>query len=274
MAQKTKLPAGYENNPFTIAVSGISLLFDLAKGVAFLLVAFAVLNVFQGILPPADSTANENMFISLQNTIAGWTLGDWTFAIGASGIVILAVLLISALFGGVMAYTSLHLSRGETVGLGEAFRVAFERLWSFLWLQIIIFVKIVLWSLLLIVPGIIMATRYSLASVVFFDDKKGHRGNAAIQESIRLTRGAWITTYGANTLFNFITFGVITSIVTTGVNAVLYRQYDKLDENKPEAHLLSWLALVLPFALLLILILLGIFVLFVMSATGTRLFSE
>lgn len=265
MAKKAvKVPTNYENNPFFIAINGITLLFNLARGVAFLLVALSVVGLFNGQWSP-DTANDDAAWDNFWHTFSGWSVESWLLAIGGFVIVGLAVLLIAALFGGVSAYTSAQLAKNKQVGLGEAFHVAFDNLWSFLWLQIIIFVKLVLWTLLFIVPGIIMATRYSLASVAFFDEDKKLRGDAAIKESIRLTRGAWITTYGANALFNFITLGIISPIVTVGVNAVLYRQFDKLDDKKPDAHWLSWIALVVPFALLGLLL---AFVLFLVLFVG------
>lgn len=270
MAKNSKLPANYENNPFFIAVNGISLIFNLARGVAFLLVAIAILGIYRGDVTTGDSKTGEEIANTVSATIAGWQMHELLLAIAGVGIVVLAILLVAALFGGVAAYTSAKIARNETVGLGEAFRVAFDHLWSFLWLQIILFVKILLWSLLFIVPGIIMATRYSLASVAFFDEKKNLRGNAAIKESIRMTRGAWITTYGANALFNFITFGVISSLVTTGANAILYRQFDKLGDKKPDAHWLSWVALVLPFAILTLLFIFFFFLVVIAGVSGAQ----
>ena len=156
-----------------------------------------------------------------------------------------------ALFGGVSSYVSARIARDEPVRLREAFRVAFENLWAYLWLQIIIFVKVALWSLLLVIPGIIMSVRYSLAGVAFYDDKKHLRGNAAVKESLRLTKNGWLTTFASNTLFNLITLGAIGSIISTSVNAMLYKQFDKAGAKKPEAHWLSWATLLIPIILVI-----------------------
>lgn len=272
MAEQTNLPKNYENNPFFIATKGLNLLFDLARGVAIFLIIVAVLGFFGGF--PSSTPTNDDEWNGLSSTVTAWTPSEWTFAIGGTIIVILAVLLIAALFGGVSAYTSAQIAKGKKVGFGEAFRVAFEHLWSFLWLQIIIFVKLFLWTLLLIIPGIIMAVRYSLASVAFYDDDKNLRGNAAIKESLRLTRGAWFTTFAGNTLFNLITFGIISSLVTTGSNAILYRQFDKLGDKKPAAHWLSFVTLALPFVLFGLLLLLILFMVVVIGLTGATLFKN
>lgn len=238
----------YENNPFFIASNGITLLFNLAQGVAVMLVIFSVLGLFGNAFSPDSSSDTSNNTVT--TLFQGWGSSEWLLFAGAAGIIGLAAIMIGALFSGVNAYTSARLSQGEEVAIREAFRESFDKLWSFIWLQIIIFVKVLLWGLLFIIPGIIMAVRYSLANVAFFDDTKNLRGNAAIKESLYLTRGAWITTYAATALFNALTLGAISSIISTGVNAILYRQYQEAGDKKPAAHWLSWLALVLPFAIL------------------------
>ena len=236
----------YENNPFFVASNGITMLFNSARGVAILMLVLALINLFGN---RADNSSEpEKLWNDVVSTVTPWSLNDWLLAIGSGLIIGLAFLMISALLGGVSAYTSYKLSQGEEVKLSHAFRVAFDNLWSFLWLQIIVFVKVILWSLLLIVPGIIMAFRYSLASTAFFDERKHFRGNDAVKESLRLTKGAWITTFSSNMLFNILSFGVLSTVVSTSVNAVLYRQFGDLkDTKKPDAHWLSWLTLALPF---------------------------
>lgn len=268
MAKKST-SAPYENNPFFVATNGISLIFDLARGVAILFLVLSVLGLFRGNWT-ADTQNDSEALDALSATVSGWTVETWLLVIGGVAVVTLALMLISALFGGVSAYSSYRLSRHEPVGFQEAFRVSFDNLWSFLWLQIIITVKLVLWTLLFIIPGIIMATKYSLASVVFFDDTKNMRGNTAIKESIRLTKNAWLTTFGSQSLLNFITFGVIASLVTTGVNAILYRQYQKVGDKKPAAHWLSWLALILPFTILFLFLALVVILAVATDINGRR----
>jgi hypothetical protein len=245
----SKLPKKhYENNPFFIASSGITLLFNLAQGVAIMLIILSVIGLFSNAFSPGPSdTSSSNDFVGI---FQGWGFEEWLLFGIATFVISLAALMITSLFAGVSAYTSAQLAHGDEVSIKVAFREAFDKLWSFIWLQIIIFVKVLLWSLLLVVPGIIMAIRYSLANVAFFDDTKNLRGNEAIKESLRLTRGAWITTYAASFLFNILTLFAISNVVSVGVNAVLYKQYQEAGDKKPDAHWLSWVTLVMPFALL------------------------
>lgn len=271
MATQTKLPKDYENNPFFIATKGLSKLFNLALGVGIVLVALSLILSFSGgPSVPMNDDGSPNVE-QINQTFTGWSTDEWITAAGAVTIIGAAILLLAALFGGVSAYTSAQLARDKKVSLNDAFKVAFDNLWPFLWLQIIIFVKLLLWTLLFIVPGIIMSIRYSLSSVAFFD--KGLRGNAAIKESLRLTKGAWFTTFAGNALLNYMTLGVISWVIATGANAVLYRQYSQLGETKPAAHWLSWFTFFLPIILVALLIFILIVVISALAAAGVN-FSE
>lgn len=256
MVQKktsTKQPTvKYENNPFFVAGNGITRLFDYARGVAVLLLVLSILSFVFGGVPNNDGNTSPQpkTWEEFTAPVAGWTANEWVLAVGAVVIIGLALVMISSLFSAMSAYTSWKLSKGDSVKVGEAFHAAFDNLWGFIWLQIILFVKVVLWSLLFVIPGIYFAFRYTLAGVAFFDDKKNLRGNAAIKESLRLTKGGWLTTFSSNTLFNILTFGILSPIITTGVNTVLYRQFDALGSKpKPSAHWLTWVTLALPLML-------------------------
>lgn len=265
MAQKTTAATkksttvrNYENNPFKLALTGLNLVINKAKGVAILLIVLSIISVFSSMRPDSNTTLSDD--IEQFGTVAKMmSPAQWAVAIGAIVVVALGILFISSMIGGISAYASARIAKGHEVKLSEAFHAVLERFFSFIWLQIIQGVKIFLWSLLLIVPGIIMAIRYSLANVAFFD--KGLTGNAAIKESLRLTKGAWLTTFASQTLFNMATLGVISELVNTGAKSLLYRQLIqfKNGEAKPDAHILSWITLLLPFAL----ILLAFFVIFV-----------
>lgn len=245
MPEKKKTNETYENNPFTIALQGINLLFNKARGVAILLLVVSVISVMSNGSRDIDKGDDKGM------DMPSWSPEQWAMFGAIFAIVILALLFIGSMISGISAYTSAQLAKGNTVSLKEAFNAVLERFFSYIWLQIITTVKILLWTLLLIVPGIIMAFRYSLANVAFFD--KELRGNAAIKESLQLTKGAWLTTFASQTLFSIITLGIIGELVTAGARAVLYRQLSTIKEGaKPEAHILSWLTLFIPFGLLML----------------------
>jgi hypothetical protein len=253
MPRKSTSVAKYQNNPFFVAADGISLIFNLARGLGVVLIVISVFGSFDGNL------SDKKDWNEFGRTLGAWTAADWLIAAASITIILLAVSLIFALFSGASSYASWQLSQGRKVSIKEAFSTAFDHLWSYLLLQLIIFGKLFLWTLLFILPGIYMTFRYSLAGVVFFDEKKKLRGNDAIKESLRLTKGAWLTTFASNMLFNLLTFGMLSNLIATGANAVLYRQFDDLgNKEKPKAHWLSWVTLAIPIVVLVLVVIFAI----------------
>lgn len=243
----------YINNPLKIAVDGAKLVFQKAPMVAIVLAILSALGAgsysSNQATPPVEGggvvdAAIDPIMIAVLIVVAA------VFLFGA--------LVVGSIITGIFAYTAAEVAKGRDVSFKQAAKATLDRLWSFVWLQILTVAKILLWTLLFIVPGIIMAVRYSLANLSFFDDSKKLTGNAAIKDSLALTKGAWITTFGAQVFFNIITLGLISPIVDTGSKAMLYRQFSALQKantSKPKPHALSWVTL-------------GLFVLIIVVAVG------
>ncbi len=236
----------YINNPFTIVLKGMELLFKMATPVAILLVILTVfLAPSYGSTNTAPTTTNEPI------TTLGTPMLDATaMALIIAFVAVLAfgLLILGSFVTGIASYTAVELARGNQVTLKQAAKATLDRLWSFVWLQLLTGIKVLLWLLLFIVPGIIMAVRYSLANLSFFDEDKKYRGNAALQDSIALTKGAWTTTFGAQAFFNIITFGLIGLLIEVASKTVLYRQLSTAKKNGdeiPAPHWLSYAALAL-----------------------------
>ena len=276
MAQQTSSKS-YQNNPFYIALEGLTTFFKKAQSVAILMIVLSALAFFgNGISSVRDAVSGDrsNTQVQLQDKDVQRQVQDTYNALPLAGWVILGVIVATILFivilvgvviSGISDYTAARLALGHETNLGEAFKEVFAHIGSYLWLQIIVGVKIFLWSLLLIVPGLIMAVRYSLAGTSFF--AKGTRGNKAVKHSLELTKGAWLTTFAANGLWNMITFGAIDPLLRPGTNAVLYRQFSTTKE-KPAAHWLSWLTLLLPIVLAVLFILFVLLVVVVLASTS------
>lgn len=91
------------------------------------------------------------------------------------------------------------------------FKETKKTIWSYIGLTILTSVFILLWALLLIIPGIIYSVFYSLAVFAFFfEDKKGM---AAIRRSKELVKGYWWPVFGRICFLTLIfwIFGVIIS---------------------------------------------------------------
>jgi hypothetical protein len=201
----------YENNPFFIASNGLTLFFNLAKSVAIFLLVLSLLSIVLNMFSNAgekDGMKSEAQIKQVIDSFSGYSLEHWLTVGGIALIIVVTVMLISALINGIAAHASVQVAKGKKVTLAESFHATLDHIWEFVWLRIVVNVKIFLWTLLFIVPGVIMSVRYSLANQVFFDENKTLRGNAAVKESIRLTRGAWLTTFAAPALFNLVTLGI------------------------------------------------------------------
>lgn len=275
MAQKhPRTPSHpYENNPFFIGLNGLRLFFGSAQSVAVYAIVLAVIAfLYKTAVNVADVLNNSGSptnYRTDRQTSYDFVSQD-PGRIVVAGIVIASiifiVILIALLLNGVLEYAGARLALGKKVDLAEAFKEVLKELGGYLWMNIIMFVKIFLWSLLFIVPGIIMAVRYQLAGTVYFAE--GKHGNAAIKRSLDLTRGAWFTTFAGYGLWNLMTFNVMPSVLRPGQSAILYRQLrDVTDAGtaKPPAHWLSWLTFFVPIVLMFLFILFFVFIYLVVT---------
>lgn len=223
----------YINNPFWIGVKGINLLFLKAQGIAILVTVISVLSVTRQL-----NINTEQPAAGAEPTLPTFTPELIALIASIAVVTLLTFFVIGTLIRGVAAYGAAQAAVDKEATFTEAFRAVIANFGSLLWLQLLMAVKILGWSLLFIIPGIIMAVRYSLANVVFFN--KGLRGNAAIKESMALTKGSWVTTFAGQTLMSIITLGVLDFLVRTGSSAILYRQFDAVpQEERPKSHGLS-----------------------------------
>lgn len=266
---KTTLP--YINNPFFIAIEGIRRFFIHALAAAVLLVVLSASNTINpGAFAPTPAT-DDQMDSTSSEVVPGPELTlDPAILItfGIIALVILAALVvIGTILGGIIYYSAARVSNNEHASLKDAWRATRDNFGAFLWLQILMGLKLLAWTLLFIVPGVIMYYRYSLASISFFD--KGLRGNAAIKDSLALTKGSWLTTFASQTLFTIVSLGTLSTLVTVSASAILYRQFsDTPLAQRPKTHELSVATLIISIAFTS-LIILGLSVALFSYAMGT-----
>lgn len=256
----------YTSNPLKLAVDGTKLLFQKAPMVAIVLAVFAALSARSGFNDPATAPAGDPPAPGSPELDTTMIIFFVIFGL----VVLFGVLVLSAILTGISSYTAAEIAKGREVSFKQAARATFDRLWSFVGLQLLIIAKVILWSLLFIVPGIVMAFRYSLANLSFFDDTKKLKGNAAIKDSIALTKNAWVTTFGTQAFFNIITLGLITPIVDTGSKAALYQQFTALEKagaEKPKPHTLSYVAIAI--SVVIAIIALGLLVALISGGAST-----
>lgn len=97
----------------------------------------------------------------------------------------------------------------------DIFRSTYRQFWPYLGLVLLTTVFVLLWSLLLIIPGIIFSILYSLVVYVYFFE--GKRGMKAIKRSVRLVKGYWWPVFG-----RFLFLGIILWLFTVIISTPMY----------------------------------------------------
>lgn len=111
---------------------------------------------------------------------------------------------LAALYFSIRAYAGIFLlvKKNYEGKEKDIFKETKNYFWPYLGLSLLTAVFVLLWTLLLIIPGIIYSILYSFAVYAFFfEDKKGL---AAIKRSVQLAKGYWWAIFG-----RFLVLGVL-----------------------------------------------------------------
>lgn len=143
-----------------------------------------------------------------------WQAGNLNGAARISLTVIASLALVMAIYYAIRAYIGsfLLVKKGYEGREKDVFKETKNYFWPYLWLTILTTVFILLWSLLLIIPGIIASIFYSFAIyALFFDDKRGMK---AIKRSVQLVKGYWWAIFGRLLVLGILVwiFSVIISL--------------------------------------------------------------
>lgn len=253
-AKKSTTTESPENpyNPFFITLNGITSLFANALSVGIVILLISAVGTMTSSIMRSDSSNGSDTAKQLYDEITTMTVNEW-LVVGAIVLIItLFGMVVSTMLHGIQSYTAMRLSKGEKTTISEAFNAVLSQFGNYFVLYLWMNIKIALWTLLFIVPGVIAYYRYSFAGIVFFD--KGLRHEHAIKESRRLSKGGLMTLFASDALFNMITLGYINTVITLASRSELYRNYSHLDaakQQKPSIHWLSWVTLALPFVFIL-----------------------
>lgn len=277
-----KPAAEYENNPILIGINGLKLFFGSSRSIAIyslvitFLMVVSVFIVFVGSIINGLSMSEAELRAMERSDAQSWerflnpatpmaVIGPVAREVAIN----LLILVVSLLLFGVLEYAAARNAMGQKAELKEGFRTVLSEFPAYLWLYVLMSVKLLLWTLLFIIPGFIMFYRYILSGTVFFAE--GKRGNAAIKRSAELTKGAWLTTFAGTSIWLMISQGLGSYVFAPGSLAVLYAQLKAPTDTgvaKPKAHILSWLTLLIPIALIILFILfVGAIVLLTLNST-------
>jgi len=134
------------------------------------------------------------------NALKGrWMIGIGAFFLAAliqsaantfPGMAFLSGLLLAPLNVGVMLFF-LHLIRKDCVpDIGQLFD-PFNQYWRFVWASFRMFIFVFLWSLLLIIPGIVAGLRYSMTLYIMLDDPRLTAKEAMAESSAVMYGHKW-----------------------------------------------------------------------------------
>lgn len=248
----------YISNPFKLAVDATSRLFETNKVWAIVIIVLGLFGAF-----PQGSGSNQDS----QKVTEAASSNPETSTIIATAIlifgVILVVLVIALVIGsyveGMLSYVALQSEKGKKVTFSEAVGEVNKRFSRLLGAYALALVKIVGWSLLLIVPGIIAAVRYSLLSYVIMDQPAEEKSVKAAHDRVKeVTSGRLWEVFGIQ--FTGIV-PIVGSLFSLAGGAALYKQLQVFTDKKlekPKIHWLNYLALVFILIGLILLVLIGL----------------
>jgi len=138
-----------------------------------------------------------------------WLGQSITLSFKIAAVVVSVVGILLALYFSIRAYMAVFLLVKKDFQGNELviYKETKKLFWPYLGLTILTTIFILLWTLLLIIPGIIYSIFYSLAVYVFFFEDK--RGLAAIRRSLNLVSNYWWPVFG-----RFLFLGLLVWIFT------------------------------------------------------------
>lgn len=242
MAHKTSIERTanwYETNPFTLAVDGIKKLYDNARGMFWISLLIGIIGAFNSNF---DSTAEQNQQQNVGAAAAAISTSEIAFLLAIITTIIAGVIALTVVLWGMVGYTASRLAKDLGTSIPEAFDEALANFWRLFMVGIILIVRLVGWTLLFIIPGIIMAIRYSLSAVIAFSEPE-LKPSQVVSKSASLTKGAWFDTFAAFYLVPLLSLGILKNTNDIAVQAKQYEQLSRLkqgDEKKPPTHMISY----------------------------------
>lgn len=263
----------YESNPFKVIFNGFDKLFKTNQTWAIVLLVLSLFGgMFQFLQLLIPSGGNNPEPVSTTATSSPEvTAGIIAVIIGIILVVGLTVFVISLVFNvfylGTISYVALQTAKGKTAGVGEALSAVAKKFWTILWIQIVVFFKILGGYLLLIVPGVRASLRYQFVLLPVFDGDKSAK--EAIRTTKALTKDHLLETFGMLTAASIIP--LVGPLLTVGGLAVMYPQLKELKASgapKPPVHWLNYLGFILIGSILVFVLLLTALIVLLSAASN------
>ncbi len=165
--------------------------------------------------------------------------GDAASPINALLTIIWYLLLIPLIGGTSLAVASAS-AREEHITTKQAIKAALSKALPFIGLVILAGLMVAVGMILLIIPGLILLARLSLASVILFEENVGPI--QAIKRSFALTKGHFFEMWGAIIASMFMTGGgLLSPAASVAPLLARYQQYKSIEAGKTTANKVHWL---------------------------------
>lgn len=268
----------YQSNPFYLCFEKFSDFFEKNTWWAVAIIISGILsglyNFFSNSMSnindsPANRSETANTFsINQVDAFQGLEVNGIVVIAMIAFIFVIVTWVLQVFIGGLFQYVALKNHENHRVGFSEAFNAVLKRFPRLFFAQALAVLKIIAWSFLLIIPGIIAAYRYALLGYVILDEPDTKKGIIDSHNRIKtLIKGRKREAFGVSVVGGIIPIiGPLAGLVG---NAALYRQLQIYHDNnyqKPSVHWLNYLGIIL----------VGFFVLFIIGivALATSLMSN
>lgn len=229
----------YISNPFVLAYRAAKKLWEVNRGWGIFFIILGILSLFQSNYNaptnPSDTTVDPITSSSGIDPLVALLIG---LAIVAF---ILFVTLASIYINALLNYVTLQSDKGQKVSLKQAMQAVRERFGVLVRANLLAFVKIIGWTLLFIIPGVIASLRYTLLSYLIMDEDEKVDGQTAKETHDRvkqITKGRLWEVFGVS--FTSIV-PVVGTLFNLSGNAALYHQLKLYTDKKLEKPSIHWL---------------------------------
>lgn len=264
MNPDTNKSVDYESNPFKLAFAAMKRLFNTNRGWAIALIIIGVLSAFSSNNSSSDQSASQG---SLTATGTENTVALVVFIVSMVAIIAIGLLIVGTYVQGMLSYVALQSEKGKKVSVSEAYKAVGQRFWRLLGAQLLAAVKVIGWSLLFVIPGIIAAVRYALLSYVIMDESPE---NKSVKESHDRTKSL-VKTRLWEVLGVSMTaiVPVVGGLLDTAGKAAQYNQLKHYHDSKLEKPKIHWLNYLIPLIFIFAIVALAIaLVAFAISQTS------
>lgn len=254
----------YISNPFTLSFEAFSRFFSTNQGWAIAIIVLGALGFIGNLFGSPSSSGSSH-----SSTGSGISSPDATTIIAIVIVVVVFLLfavligsLISTFIKGLFSYVALESEKGKAVSFSEAANATGKRFWNLYFAEMLAVLKIIGWSFLFIIPGVVAAYRYRLLSYIIMDEEAGKYTVAEVHTRTKsLVKNRLLEVFGVSTVAGIIP--VAGSLLGLAGSAALYRQmqvYHDQKLEKPAKHWLNYLGFMILAFVLFVLLFIGVVV--------------